>query len=458
MAVDAAVVSIPRPDGSAPRSSANRSAVLLQLEAEARRAESVKALQFLIANDTRRLVPYRQAYVLEARQSRYRTEVISSLGVVERNAPALRWTDALVSVLAGKQDTQRVRLVTANDAPASLHNDWGSFSFAHAALCPLFTPSGEHIGALWISRDEPFDDAERALLARLGETYGHAWRALSGGSAKRRRLPFRWMGLIAMLVAGAAMFLPVRMTALAPSEVAATDPNVVAAPMNGVINEMLVAPNTPVETGDPLFRFEAVDLRNEHIIAERRLDVARATYRQAQSGAFQSNDSRARLAQLETEVNLRSMERDYARERLDRVTVTAQRPGLVVYSDPADWEGRPVDVGERVMEIVSSNAVHLRIDLPVADAIVIEPGAEVAMFLDSDPLDPLRGTVTSASYVAEKTAADVLAFPLKARLADDEPPPRIGLQGTAKIYGQQTTLFYYLFRRPISAARQFIGF
>ncbi|MDZ7842935.1 MAG: HlyD family efflux transporter periplasmic adaptor subunit [Gammaproteobacteria bacterium] len=430
----------------------------MQLEAEARRAESVKALQFLIANDTRRLVSYRQAYVLEARHSRYRTEAISSLGVVDRNAPAVRWTDAVVSAQMDTLETSRVQLLVAEDVPQSLGRDWPSFSFPHAAMCPLFTPAGDPLAVLWINRDEPFTDAEHALLARLGETYGHAWRALNGGAVKRRNLPFRWIGLAVMLATVAAMFLPVRMTALAPAQVAATEPNIVAAPLSGVINEVLVAPNTRVEAGEPLFRFEPVDLRNEHAIAERRLDVARAAYRQAQSGAFQSNDSRARLAQLEAEVNLREIERDYARERLDRVTVTAQRPGLVVYSDPSDWEGRPVDVGERVMEIVSSSAVHLRIDLPVADAIVIEQGAEVEMFLDSDPLDPRRATVTSASYVAEKTAADVLAFPLKAGLAEAEAPPRIGLRGTAKIYGQQTTLFYYLFRRPISSARQFIGF
>jgi hypothetical protein len=34
---------------------------------------------------------------------------------------------------------------------------------------------------------------------------------------------------------------------------------------------------------------------------------------------------------------------------------------------------------------------------------------------------------------------------------------RIGWQGSAKIYGKQVMLFTYLFRRPISAIRPWIG-
>ena len=40
---------------------------------------------------------------------------------------------------------------------------------------------------------------------------------------------------------------------------------------------------------------------------------------------------------------------------------------------------------------------------------------------------------------------------------EGEAPPRIGLRGTAKIYGSRVTLFYYLFRKPITFVRQLIG-
>ena len=40
---------------------------------------------------------------------------------------------------------------------------------------------------------------------------------------------------------------------------------------------------------------------------------------------------------------------------------------------------------------------------------------------------------------------------------DNIEPPRIGLRGSAKIYGDRTSLFYYIFRVPINISRQFLG-
>ena len=54
------------------------------------------------------------------------------------------------------------------------------------------------------------------------------------------------------------------------------------------------------------------------------------------------------------------------------------------------------------------------------------------------------------------TMADVLAYRLKARLTGEE-LPRIGLKGTARIYGEPVPLAYAVFRRPFAALRQWAG-
>ena len=61
------------------------------------------------------------------------------------------------------------------------------------------------------------------------------------------------------------------------------------------------------------------------------------------------------------------------------------------------------------------------------------------------------------SYEAEVSPDDILAFRLKASFGEGTALPRIGLKGTAKIYGNRVPLFYYLMRRPISAVRQTLG-
>jgi hypothetical protein len=93
----------------------------------------------------------------------------------------------------------------------------------------------------------------------------------------------------------------------------------------------------------------------------------------------------------------------------------------------------------------------------VADAITLEPGAEVEFFLNISPGAPLHATLRQASYEATLSSASLLGYRLKATFTDTTQMPRIGLRGTAKIYGEKVTLFYYLARRPLAAIRQFMG-
>ena len=114
-------------------------------------------------------------------------------------------------------------------------------------------------------------------------------------------------------------------------------------------------------------------------------------------------------------------------------------------------------IGERLLEIADPNEAELEIWLPVADAITLKPGAEVEFFLNVSPGAPLRAKLRQASYEATVSPAQLLGYRLKATLDDPAHTPRIGLRGTAKIYGESVTLFYYLARRPLAAARQFLG-
>lgn len=77
----------------------------------------------------------------------------------------------------------------------------------------------------------------------------------------------------------------------------------------------------------------------------------------------------------------------------------------------------------------------------------------------ADPLDALHAVVRHAAYEPQRTPEDVLAYRLVATLAaaDGAAPPRIGMRGTARIYGERVSLFFYLFRRPITSLRQWLG-
>ena len=109
------------------------------------------------------------------------------------------------------------------------------------------------------------------------------------------------------------------------------------------------------------------------------------------------------------------------------------------------------------MQGADPRETRLRIDLPVADAIQLAPGTRVALFLDVAPLELVSAQLAQASYEAAPTPDDVLAYRVYADFPQGTPAQRPGLKGTAKLYGADVPLALYLFRRPLSAARQWLG-
>ncbi|MDD2762059.1 MAG: HlyD family efflux transporter periplasmic adaptor subunit [Methylomonas sp.] len=446
-------------DSSSPYPSSDGLTILLQLEASARRVLEADALPFLIVNETRRLLNYRQAALFTAVDAKpWRVQAVSSLAVVDRNAPMMQWLERALSQLYVADDDARPRCFQAATSPLDVARDWAEFSLPHVAWAPLRAPAGTLLGGLWLVRETPWQDGELALLERLAETYAHAWRALPKPiSPSLLQLP--WFRYTALAL-GLSLLIPVRMSALAPVEVIAKQPFVVSAPLDGVIAEVMVHPNDKVGAGQTLLRFEDTVLRNAYEVAEKSLAVAEAEHMRAMQGAFLDDKTKADVALLKAKVDLARAERDYASEMLARIEVKSGNDGVAVFRDQADWVGKPVKTGERIMEIADPQRMALRINLPVKDAISLRDGAEVRAFFDADPLHPLAAQVTHSSYQAEVLPGDLLDYRVDADLQDNSLPEslRIGWQGTAKVYGDRAPLFYYLFRRPISALRQYLGF
>ncbi|CAK0776614.1 hypothetical protein WCLP8_5420001 [uncultured Gammaproteobacteria bacterium] len=228
--------------------------------------------------------------------------------------------------------------------------------------------------------------------------------------------------------------------------------------MDGVVKAFAVVPYAVVAVGQLLFSLDDVTLRGKVELSERTLDVARAEYHQVSQSAFSDRRGGVQLATLEAQVQLREAELAFSRLQMERATVTAPRSGVVIFTDPRDWIGRPVVTGERILSIADPTEAEVKIMVAVEDGQVLREGAEVLVFLDTDPLHPVPARLVRAAYEAEVTPAGVLAYRGVAAFTGTDSPPRLGLQATAKIYGERVTLALYLFRRPLTALRRFIGF
>ena len=109
------------------------------------------------------------------------------------------------------------------------------------------------------------------------------------------------------------------------------------------------------------------------------------------------------------------------------------------------------------MIVADPDQILVEIMIPVQDSITIKKDANINVFLDSDPLNVLQAKVTKFSYEPELTPANILAYKVTGQLTENGNSPRIGLRGSAKIFGEKVHLYFYLFRKPIIFIRQSLG-
>lgn len=438
---------------------AERMAVLLQLERRARAQDDAASLGFLMVNDTRQLLDYREAFLWRADSGRI--SACSGLAQVEANAPLMLFLGRLCRHWDQQPWAGEVRELGVADAAPGAHAEWQEYLAPQLLRIPLQSRDGRALGSLLLNREQTLARSQRALLELLQDAYAHAWASLLG--ARRRtagsllRVRPRRLLLVAAALALLLALLPVHQTVLAPAEVMPREPAVLRAPQQAVVERILVQPNQAVKSGEPLVQLDRRELESRLESARQTLAAADAQLRQTRQQALFDERAKAALAELITRRDQARADQAFLQDSLQRSLILAPRDGVAIFDDPSDWIGRPVTLGERIMQVADPHDTRLEIQLPVADAIALQPGAEVLLFLNSQPGSPMPATLQRYGYRASASADGSMAYRLQAGFDQADPRLRVGLKGTAKLYGERTLLISYLLRRPLAALRVHLG-
>ncbi|HYD57676.1 MAG TPA: HlyD family efflux transporter periplasmic adaptor subunit, partial [Burkholderiales bacterium] len=340
-------------------------------------------------------------------------------------------------------------------------SDGAEWCPAQLLHCPLVAPSGASLGGLLFFRAQPFSEAETAAAEWMARSTGYglwAWRSDRHRASGLLRSRAAWRGIaLAGVLAALAALIPVRLSALAPAEITPLRPIPVTSPLDGVVREIVIKPNEIVKAGQLVAVLDDTGLRNRLEVAAKSLDIARADLQRATFKSFTDEPSRLELQVLNARVQERQAEVSYLTELLAKSKLTAPQGGVAVFTSQDDWRGRPVQVGERVMMIADPSLIDITVYVPPEDAIDLEPGADVDLLLHVDPLSPIKARIARASYEATQTPEGSLAYIVRAEMEPGQGLPRIGLRGTAKVYGEEVSLGYYLLRKPLAFVRRSLG-
>jgi hypothetical protein len=431
---------------------------LLGLARRARQVADPAELAFMAVNDSHALVPYRQAVLWFASRG---VTALSGVVQAEANVPYVQWLERACAAL--HRQPGAARPVTATDLPEAEAADWADWLPAHGLCVPLAGTDG----LVLFARDAAWQEQETVVLAEWLDTWRHAWQGLHRGPQRGwggwRRFfsPVGrawWRGRWPMWAALAAVVLlvPVRLTVLAPGELVPSDPAVIRAPFDGVVAGFLVKPNDTVKTGQPLFTFDEATLVSRLEVARQALATAEAEYRQASQQALADTKYKAQLVVLSGKIEERRAEVVYLQGQLERSRVVSPRDGIALFDDPTEWVGKPVQTGERILRVAAADQVEVEAWLAVDDAIPLESGTPVTLYLNASPFSPVDARLRYVAHDAVARPDGTYAYRVRARL-EGRPEHRIGLKGTVKLTGGWVPIGYWVLRRPVAAVRQFVG-
>lgn len=436
---------------------------LLDLGRRAREASSVDALDFLLLNATHGLFPYRQAVLWDAQRD---APIVSGVARADPQAPYVQWLRELPARLRLPPD-QPARIQSGQLDPL-LREEWREWLPGFICAFPLPNEGGH----VMFARDTAWSELEEKLMGDWVAQWAYALRAL-----RARRPALRWRDWLrpqdapeagpppvwwkrrrwqALALASAFLLFPVRMSVLAPAELVPAQPLVVRAPVEGVIERFHVRPNARVLAGQPLFEFDQALIASRLEVARQALVTAQAQFRQTSQMALADPKHKGELAALAGQIEERRAEFDYLRQQTVRSVVTSPAAGVVLMDDPSAWIGKPVTVGERVLRVAAADDVEVEAWLPVADAIRLAPGDPVVLYLQAEPLTPVRATVRFIAHEAQVRPDGAMAYRVRAALSTPT-AHRVGLMGTAKLSGNWAVMAYWLLRRPLAFVRAGLG-
>jgi Membrane-fusion protein len=430
--------------------------VLIHLLHLAREAQNPIRLGFIMVNESRQLLVYRQAAFWQEGLLR---QVVSVSGLAEPDvtSPYLQWLAAVFRFLHKQYpDLPPYAALTAASLPAHLAADWEQWLPPYAIWFPLGSA-----GALLFASEQLWDADTLQYAQELTHGYRFALTQHLPQQNRRQKLqawlkasPQRKWWLLAPLV---VLCVPVRMSVLARAEVVPSDPVLIRAPVAGVIDKVMVRPNQAIQKGTTLFALDATVLAGQFALAKQEALAAKERFRISAQMAVTSDKNKLELAEDKSRLAAKDISADYAGRALDKLNVTAPGNGVVVFSDVDEWQGKAVNVGEKVMTLADPAHVELAAWLPAADAIHLSPGAKVTLYPNASPFSAFDATLVRMAYKAEVSDGNVLTYRLLATFLPTNHPPMLGQMGTARIYGNWVPLGYYALRRPLTAARQWLG-
>ncbi|MFN4173978.1 MAG: efflux RND transporter periplasmic adaptor subunit [Parachlamydiaceae bacterium] len=432
-------------------------AAINRLGLKAFTSPSKTALIFLILNDTIQVVRYNRASLWKIDAKEMDLLGVSGHASVNSNSfLASEWSQILRGIKNNSQPQilESVSQIKEHDDIPGLKN------IVHENVAfvwiPFYSKEGT-VGLLlerWNGVKWQYDEVE--IMNFLAQNYSAAWSKFAR-SDRFKQLFNKPVRVAAVICAISLLFVQIPLRIVAPCEIVAKNPMLITAPLEGIIEEVKVEPGQSVKKGDLLFSYDKKIPLEELKVAQRQLNVAEADAKRANSLAFREKKALGEYAILALKLKKERTLYDLARYKASQLNVYAPEDGIVMLKNKDEWRGNPTQIGEKIMMIGDPNDTEVKIWIPESDNINLDLGADVKVILNAEPGSSYKAKL---SYIAPYISFNEKNMPSFVAEADWQAPPsevKIGLKGTAILYSENVSLFYYIIRHPLTYIRTLLG-
>ncbi|MCE5316508.1 MAG: HlyD family efflux transporter periplasmic adaptor subunit [Parachlamydia sp.] len=427
-------------------------------------AKDLQSLIFIILNDTYHLFPYDRAVLW--RLTAQKAEMLGVSGQATYTTSS-ELVNNWKSLLAALPNPSEAKILTATDFPQQI-SAW-NFVQPKTPMKVMWVPilsSAEETVGIWFERwNEPqeapaMQENAKVLIDHLIPGYTAAWEQRTSHLRFRRlkdQMNRNFLGTLAVLLLLSlfAVRIPLRVTA--PCEVVGNAPYVVTAPQEGIIEAIAVQPGQRVSKGDVLFTYDRRIPLQDLKVAQKEVAVLQAEANRLMAMGVDDNQAVAELSIARLKLQKGVVDLDYAQQRVGQLTGTSPENGVVIVEKPDEWRGRPVKIGEKIMVVSNPSETKVRIWVPESDNIHFNRTERITIFLNPDPTQSYAARLTYLSPEITLTDQRIPSFLAEAEWAEQPKNMPLGVKGTAILYGDRVSLFYYIMRKPIATLRRFTG-
>jgi RND family efflux transporter MFP subunit len=290
----------------------------------------------------------------------------------------------------------------------------------------------------------PLLELKRKSARSAARVVLEAWRAPAPQAKPRRR---KWAMLGVAAAAAAAALLPVPYHVGAPARLEGSVQRVLAAPVDGFLEQVNVRPGDRIRADDVLAELSVRDLNAER--AKRQSELAQ--HENLYSAALARAD-RAQLVIHHARAAEASAQLALVENQLQRARLRAPFDGVVIKGDLAQSLGAPVQRGEALMTLAPDEKFRVIVEVDERDIAHLRPGQRGRLALAATPGETAALRVQRILPVA--VAADGRNyFEVEAAFDSVSGVLRPGLRGVAKIDAGERSLAWIATHRVVDWLR-----